>query len=224
MPTDAAFKEVTERLIHLVKVFLGWHPSDLTGITTTFGLKESQGGMHIRFFGAKTNKNKWSGWVFVPRFSSKYIHLCIVTTIELVRNMAAGMQATQIEVRDLQNKPAFDFPLFVYKKEGVLYPLANTTISNKTKVLMQEMFKGESTYTPHSFRHAVASQLADMGVVKKAVAEHLQIDEATVAKTYTVPVERSYALPQKCVEKAKHLVHKVLVPWLHSKDSTVEFF
>ena len=131
----------------------------------------------------------------------------------------AGRKANQIEVRDEKNNRVLDFPLFVYEQEGRLCPLKESTIGNKTKMLLEKMFPEGSVFTAHSFRHAVASQLADMGEQPKAVAEHVQIDASTVQKTYTVMVDRVYELPKGCVDKAKRLVHKLLVPWIHSKST-----
>ena len=207
------FKQSTERMIQLFKVFFGWRSDDLKGATVTWGVRFTENGVYLRFFDAKNRKNKWSAWVFAPQLINDFAHLCIPSAVRRVQNLADGLSAVKITVRDTNNNEAEDFPLFAWynAKEEQLWPLEGTTIGNKTKPLLPQGF------TPHQFRHAVASQLVDMGVPHKLVAEHLQIEEKTVQKTYATKVERTVAIPTQCVQNASDLVHKLLVPYIHDR-------
>ena len=151
--------------------------------------------------------------MFAPQLINDFAHLCIPLAVRRVQNLADGLSAVKITVRDTNNNEAEDFPLFAWynAKEEQLWPLEGTTIGNKTKPLFPQGF------TPHQFRHAVASQLVDMGVPHKLVAEHLQIEEKTVQKTYATKVERTVAIPTQCVQNASDLVHKLLVPYIHDR-------
>ena len=121
-------------------------------------------------------------------------------------------------MRDDKNNKVQDFPLFVYynTKDKALYPLETTTIKNKVKPILEGVLADNVKYTPH----AVASQLADMGVLKKTIAEHLLLDETTLTKTYVVKVDRKIEIPKHCVQRAGSLIHKMLVPLVHKKTAS----
>ena len=203
----------------MMKAFTGWRSSDLSGITIKLGLRETAcGGWLVRFWDGKTGKNKWSGWVQLPMLAERYAHLCVVRLIARVRKLAAGAEAGVVQVRDDNGKETDDFPLFAYNdKNEVLWPLSEKTIGKKVKTDMELVLGEDTTHTAHDFRHAVASQLADMAVAEKTISEHLQVSWNTIKKTYAVPVEREFKLPVECLKAADSVVHKLLIPWIHSR-------
>ena len=158
----------------------------------------------------------------MPRLASEYERFCIVSTIARVGRLASNNNSGQIEVRNDKNNKIQDFPLFVYynTRDKALYPLESTTIQNTVKPMLEGVLADDVKYTPHTTRHAVTSQLADMGVLPKAIAEHLLLDEATLTKTYVVKVDREIEIPEHCVQRAKSLTHKVLVPLVHQKTAS----
>ena len=176
----------------------------------------------MRAYDTKNHQNKWSSWVYVPRLAAEYERFCIVSTIARIRRLASNKESGQIKVRDDKNNKVKDFPLFVYyhTKDKVLYPLESSTIQNKVKPMLQGVLADDVKYTPHTTRHAVASQLADMGVLPKAIAEHLLLEESTLTKTYVVKVDRKIGISKHCVQRAKSLIHKVLVPLVHKKTAS----
>jgi len=86
--------------------------------------------------------------------------------------------------------------------------------------MLEGVLADDVKYTPHATRHAVAPQLADVEVLKKAIAEHLLLDEATLTNTYVVKVDRKIEIPKHCVQRAKSLIHKILVPLVHKKTAS----
>ena len=235
--------ELVKTTILRLKAALGWRGADLAGLYEdhSFKFDEPHSGkprvMHVRTFGAKTNKNAWSAFSAVPELPDDWADLCAVRAVSELRRRNADLSIEQVEVPDPDSKRGVRVvasPLLLgvpskrakRSRDGkpVHKALQGTTINSKFKsAFLANVVTDEDSgrtlahdHGPHSSRHAVACALRDMNVSMDLTARHMATTTGSLRSNYTTQaVDREWELPMECVEKQSYLVAKLLVPYVH---------
>ena len=190
-------------------------------------LKQPEG-WRIRHFGGKTNHNRWSSYVFVPRLRKQYKNICVVYAMELIVRKTASMNLVLMDLPGFpKQRPFFMKMVGIPQGKGepcLFTALSTNSVANKFRdyflAVVEDTDAGDGTmlsgsFSQHTVRHAVASLLADMEVPAASVAAHLHVTEHTLRANYTVPTRSTWEIPRKCVQRHESLAAKLLVPFVH---------
>ena len=157
---------------------------------------------------------------------TQFKSLCLVFLIETILERSNRFPFVMLSVKNDKGEDIEDVSLFTSEaKKDQAVPLKATTINTKvtqgffSQIRIPEFSDTETLnkiFGPHSTRHAVASALNEQNVPLERIANHLQTTTESLQSSYLVPVHKKWKIP-KCVEKAEHIVHKLLIPFTHSQ-------
>lgn len=243
LPSD--FKGRQIRLMQLMKLFLGARDSDLAGLLILSGLQRIENGYKIRFFDTKAAQHRFTPGVNIYYLNAELHNLCICSLIdellpelqkiaEIALASDAGLflidDEDVVNIKGDRSLTTQDIPVFGYLKaiknnsaSPIIHkftPYSTATIGHRAVDIFKSIIDDDkspwsASFTSHNFRHALASQLKDMGVLDKDIAEFMQTGGSCLSSAYYLPVIRHWDLPWDCIKQADSLQAKLIVPFYH---------
>lgn len=114
-------------------------------------------------------------------------------------------------------------------------PYADNTVGHRANDLLKCIQDMENpaaprtwadVFTPHNFRHAVASFLAEVGLPIQQIANYMQVEGTSLNKNYILPVCRAYDIPVTCMQRAIDTGMSpyglLLIPYYHYQRVTAK--
>lgn len=220
-------KAFMENYIIKIKSLTGWRADDLAGLYSEYSFKwhnpqdGSPPGVYIRYYDSKNKQKQWSQWLFVPCLLKKYHNLCLYRATQA---LVKRLETLEVKKRDFGKDGEFKgTPCLVWLKAGKhVLPLTADTIGHYYKRALLDQVESEvpevslgEGYSGHSARHAVASQLYELGLTPVAISAHTFNSPATLEEVYIRPIQRHWTIPEDCVKLQQWPVLKLLVPHVH---------
>jgi hypothetical protein len=220
-----------ERAIMVIRGLTGWRSADLLGLFAHHSMNfvddprvSATHGVHVSLFDTKSTKNKWTAPVFFPRLHDDYASLCVYRLMRDIQIVVDDRNVAKIKILERgSSKSALATPLMICQNgsRAKFKQMSGGTVRNYFgRAFLDNVQDGDkgkysASYAAHSCRHAAASALAEMGNIAVSISRLTLNSPAALEQSYIMPVERTWDIPQACVDKQKYLCVKLLVPYVH---------
>lgn len=217
------------KLIHLLRAFTGWREADCSGVFWDLSfLSVGDKKVKVRAWNCKSHKNKWCPYAELERLEESLDTLCPLRVIDEYKERTSSFPRQQVALPDNNGKKR-DVPLLVKNKpdpETKLHmPYRVNTFASDCKVRGLDVIMDDDgqplgeKFTPHTFRHAVASFLAEQSVSDERIAQQLHVSVEVLNNTYKVPVETKFNLePCKDGDSIPNLLLSGFRQWLAAQE------